>query len=511
MTGYVGKISSATLLSRILGYIRDMLIANMFGATLAADAFYVAYRIPNLLRRLLGENSLSSSFIPVFTQYLTNKSKKESQQLVSVVVTVLLLVLSVLTVAGIIFAPLLVRLIAPGFAKDPQKLALTIQLTRIMFPFMIAIGLAALSMGILNSLHKFVIPALAPCFLSISGIFFVLTICPLMETPIKGLAIGVLIGGFGQLIFQIPSVIKNNFWVKLKLDLSHPGLRRIGFLMVPAIIGLSVNQINIFVDTICASLLKEGSITALYYANRLVQFPLALFGTAIATVTLPILSRSIAENNLKEMKTTLSLSLRMVIFTMIPSSIGLIVLGKPIIMVLFQRGEFSSQATMMTSSALFFYSLGLFADASVKIVVSAFYSFQDTRTPVKTASICMIINIVLDIILMRTLQVGGLALATAIASFVNIFLLFILLRKRIGQLGGKEIIKCFIKTAIAGIIMGIACYFVAFFLFENKYLKVSISLLVSIMVFIAAAHILKIKEMESVLKLFAKKGSIDSD
>jgi putative peptidoglycan lipid II flippase len=245
----------------------------------------------------------------------------------------------------------------------------------------------------------------------------------------------------------------------------------------------------------------------LYYANRLVQFPLALFGTAIATVTLPLLSRSIAENNLEDMKRTLSLSLRMVIFTIIPSAIGLIILGKPIITVLFQRGEFSSLATMMTSSALFFYSLGLFADASVKIVVSAFYSFQDTRTPVKTASICMIINIVLDIILMRILQVGGLALATAIASFVNMFLLFILLRKRIGQLGGKEIVKCFIKTAIAGIIMGVICYFVAFFLFENKYLKVSISLLLSIIVFIAAAHILKIKEMESVWKLFAKKES----
>ena len=217
------------------------------------------------------------------------------------------------------------------------------------------------------------------------------------------------------------------------------------------------------------------------------------------------MSRSIAENNLGEMKKTLSLSLRMVIFTMIPSAIGLMVLGKPIIRMLFQRGEFSSAATTMTSAALFFYSFGLLADAGVKIIVSAFYSFQDTRTPVKTASLCMIINIVLNIILMRILQVGGLALATAIASSVNIILLFVLLGRRIGKWDDGSLFELFIKTAIAGIIMGVVCYFVAFFMLENKYLKVLISLPLSIIVFIAAAYILKIKEMESVWKLFSKK------
>ena len=505
MTKHVGGISLATLISRILGYIRDMLIANMFGATLAADAFYVAYRIPNLLRRLLGESSLSSSFIPVFNEYLANKSKKEIQELVSVVTTVLLIILSSLTLLGIIFAPSIIHLIAPGFIKNPQKLSLTIKLARIMFPFMTAIGLAALTMGILNSLHKFIIPALAPCFLSISEIFFVLAICPLMEIPIKGLAIGVLIGGFGQLFFQVPHVIKSNLLVRMKLDLTHPGLKKIGYLMLPATIGLSVTQINIFVDTICASLLKEGSVTALYYSNRLVQFPLALFGTAIATVALPAMSKNIAKNNLEEMKNTLSLSIRMVMFTIIPASFGLIILGKPIIRLLFERGKFNTQATMMTSSALFFYSLGLFADAIVKVIVSAFYSFQDTRTPVKIATLCMGVNVVLDVILMRFLQVGGLALATTVASTVNMVFLIGLLKKRIGKLQGRLIIHSLFKIIIASILMGIVCYFTGFFLFRNKYLQVLVSLCLSVGVFIGASYILKIEEMKPLWDLCSKK------
>jgi len=537
ITRSVAGVSVSTLASRILGYLRDMLIANFFGAGLVADAFFVAYRIPNLLRRLLGEGALSASFIPVFTEYLTTKPKEEAQRLARISGLLLLAILSILTILGIIFSPIIVRVIAPGFIKDPQKLSLTITLTRILFPFMMAIGMAALALGILNSLHRFIIPALAPSLLSISEIFFILFICPLMERPIIGLVLGVLVGGFAQFFFQVPSLVKKGFllpagrsysnprlklmdypqnllknwnvlWKRWTSILNHPGVKRIGLLMLPATLGLSVSQVNTFVDTICATLLREGSVTALYYANRLMQLPLALFGTAIATVALPMMSRSVAATNMEELKDTLSLSLRMIMFTIIPASLGLIILGSPIISLLFERGRFTSQATQATSWALLFYSTGIVAYAGVKVVASAFYSMQDTRTPVRIASIAMVANIVLNLILMRILDVGGLAFATAIASFINLLILLYYLRKRIGRLGGKKVLLSLAKILVASSAMGIACIYFSRLLGQiNKLIQVAGTILICVIIYILVAHLLRCDEIKYVWKIITRKES----
>ncbi len=539
ITRSVAGVSVSTLASRILGYLRDMLIANFFGAGLVADAFFVAYRIPNLLRRLLGEGALSASFIPVFTEYLTTKPKEEAQRLVRISGLVLLTVLSILTILGIILSPIIVRVIAPGFIKDPEKLSLTITLTRILFPFMIAIGMAALALGILNSLHRFVIPALAPCWLSISEIFFILFICPLMERPIIGLALGALVGGFAQFFFQIPSLIKRGFviltgrsynnqrlklmdypqnllknslvlWKRWTSILNHPGVKRIGLLMLPATLGLSVSQVNTFVDTVCASLLREGSVTALYYANRLMQLPLALFGTAIATVTLPMMSRSVAATNMEELKDTLSLAFRMILFTIIPASLGLMILGSPIISLLFERGRFTAQATQATSWALLFYSTGIVAYAGVKVVASAFYSMQDTRTPVRIASIAMVVNIVLNLILMRILDVGGLAFATAIASFINLSILLFYLRKRIGRLGGKRVLLSLAKILVASSAMAIACIYSSRLLGQiNRLIQVAGTILICVIIYILLTHLLRCDEIKYVWKIITRKESTD--
>jgi len=539
ITRSVAGVSVSTLASRILGYVRDMLIANFFGAGLVADAFFVAYRIPNLLRRLLGEGALSASFIPVFTEYLTTKPEEEAKRLARISGLLLLTVLSILTLLGIIFSPIIVRVVAPGFIRNPEKLALTITLTRILFPFMMAIGLAALALGILNSLHRFIIPALAPCWLSISEIFFILFICPLLERPIIGLALGVLVGGFAQLFFQLPAIVKRGFllpvrstysdprmkpasysqnlltsWVVVRKRwnsiLSHPGVKRIGLLMLPATLGLSVSQVNIFVDTICASVLREGSVTALYYANRIMQLPLALFGTAIATVALPMMSRSAAATNMEELKDTLSLALRMILFTIVPASLGLIILGNPIISLLFERGRFTSQATQSASWALLFYSTGIVAYAGVKVVASAFYSMQDTRTPVRIASIAMVANIVLNLILMRILDVGGLAFATAIASFINLSILLFYLRKRIGRLGGKKVFMSLAKILFAASAMGTACVYSSRLLGQiSKLMQVGGTILICVIVYILAAHLLRCEETKYVWKIITGKESTD--
>ncbi len=539
ITRSVAGVSVSTLASRILGYVRDMLIANFFGAGLVADAFFVAYRIPNLLRQLLGEGALSASFIPVFTEYLTTRPKEETQKLARTSGLVLLTVLSILTILGVILSPIIVRLVAPGFIKNPEKLSLTITLTRILFPFMMAIGLAALALGILNSLHRFIIPALAPCLLSISEIFFILLICPLMERPIIGLAFGVLLGGFAQLFFQLPYILKEGFllpvrrgcsnpgqkptsysqnllnnWLVLRKRwssiLSHPGVKRIGLLMLPATLGLSVTQVNVFVDTICASILREGSVTALYYANRIMQLPLALFGTAIATVALPMMSRSVATTNMEELKDTLSLALRMILFTIIPASLGLIILGTPIISFLFERGKFTSQATQSASWALLFYSTGIVAYAGVKVVAAAFYSMQDTGTPVRIASIAMVANIVLNLILMQIMDVGGLAFATSIASFINLSILLFYLRKRIGKLGGRKLVLSLVRILLAASAMGIACIYSSRLLGQiSKFIQVAGTITICVIVYILVTHLLRCEEIKYVWKIIARKESTD--
>lgn len=496
-----GTIGAATLLSRILGFIRDMVIANIFGAGMMADAFFVAFRIPNLLRRLLGEGSLTAAFIPVFTEYMETDRKEEGWDLTNSLTTILILLLLCISFLGIVLAPVIVRLFAPGFYGLPEKFALTVRLTQIMFPYIFFIGLTVMAMGILNSFKHFAAPALAPSILNISMILCALYLSRYTKYPILALAYGVILGGIGQLIFQFPSLFKKGFRYKWKLNFAHPGVKKVGVLMLPSVIGLAVAEVNIFVDTLLASLLKEGSVSFLYYGNRLVQFPLGLFGVAMGVAILPMLSIATAKNDLGELKDTLSFALRLVFFVTIPASIGLIILRVPIINILFQRGEFLVATTYYTATALLYYSIGLCAFAGVKIVVPAFYSLKDTKTPVRIGIYAMLTNIVLNLILMGPLKHGGLALATSLSSMLNMGLLVLILRKRLGPLGLRKITFSLMKLTLATVVMGILLIFLTqtFFRLDSEFLLRLLFLLISISlgmaVYFLISYLLKSEEL----------------
>ncbi|MDR3256849.1 MAG: murein biosynthesis integral membrane protein MurJ [Endomicrobium sp.] len=506
LTKNAGETSFGTMLSRILGYVRDMFVANLFGAGIFADAFYAAFRIPNLFRRLFGEGSFSAAFVPVFSEYLHTKEKNETQKFLNVVFTALLLILIVISILGMFFAPVLVRVIAWGFTNDPEKMQLTIELTRLMFPFILFICLAAFLLAILNTLHSFFIPAFAPSALSCSEIFYVLTLAPILisENQIKGLAVSVIIGGALHFFIQYPK-LKNLGWnLKFKMDFKHPGIRKIVLLMIPSVIGLSVDQINAFVDNICASFLVSGSITALYYSNRLMQLPLAMFGLAFATVSLPVMSKAYAKKDMITLKKSLNYSIRSTVFILFPAATGLMVIGLPIVKLLFEHGKFDSLASLMTNNALFFYSLGLPAYAVAKIFANAFYSFQDTKTPVKTAIWAMSLHIILCVILMRPMGIGGLALATAISSYFNFFLLAAYLKKRIGRLGFKKILFSGFKSMAASIITGVVAGHI-YKISENLFISVTSSIILGLIVFIVISYILKSEELKTFLHIFSEK------
>ena len=447
-----GVVGTATLFSRILGFIRDAVIAWYFGAGFSSDAFIAAFRIPNLLRRLFAEGSLSSAFIPVFTQYMVRRGRPEAFALARSAFMLLSVVLLLIVIGGVFLSPGIVKLVAPGFVSD--KYALTVYLTRLMFPYIFFIGLVALCMGILNVLGHFAAPAFAPVLLNISIIGSVLIIAPSLSVPAVGLAIGVLIGGVLQLALQLPVLWRKGFRLWERARLLHPGLKQVGTLMPPVIIGGAVYQINIVVGTILGSLLAEGSVTYLYFADRLVQFPLGVFAIAAATAVLPSLSRQAATEDFEALKDTFGHALKLVFFISIPAMLGLIVLREPIVALLFQRGEFNVLATRLTAQALLYYSLGLWAFSAVRIVAATFFALQDTRTPVKMAGISILANIVLGVVLMGPLAHGGLALATSLSSILNLGLLVHALRGKLGALGWRSIARSFCKTLMSSLAMG---------------------------------------------------------
>ena len=451
-------ISSATMFSRILGYIRDMILAHIFGAEMVADAFFVAFKIPNLLRRLLGEGSLSASFTPVFTEYLEKREEKEAWDLASNILCLVVMTTIFLSIIAILFAPGIIFILAPGFYTDKAKFGLTVLLTRILFPYIILISVVAITMGILNSLRHFAIPALAPAALNVGIIFGALFLAPKLSKPIIGVALGVLIGGLLQILMEVPILIKKGAHLLFNFSLQNSGTKRIGILMLPAAAGLGVTQINIMVDTLLASFLPEGSISYLYYSNRLLQLPLALFGIALGTALLPTFSSLATQGRTKELMSTFSFGMRIVLFITVPASIGLIVFRVPIISMLFQRGEFTQIATIATAQALFAYSIGLFAFSGLKVTIPVFYANQDTATPVRIGIIAMLSNIVLNLILMFPLKHAGLALATSLSSLLNLILLLKIMRKRWGRIDGNHIMKSSFKILFNSLIMGFICF-----------------------------------------------------
>jgi len=443
-----GLIGGATFCSRILGFIRDITLANLFGANASADAFYIAYRIPNLLRELFAEGSMSSAFIPVFTEYHSTRSRDETWKLASAAFTTLLTLVTLVTLVGIVAAPGIVWLLAPGLHEQANQLATTTLLTQIMFPYLLFVSLAALAMGILNSLRSFAVPALAPVFFNLCVIFFAVAISPFFEQAIVAVAIGIVVGGLSQFLMQLPSLRKKDFLFSWNFHPRHPGVMRMGVLLIPSLLGLAVTQINLTISTVLASYFQGGP-TYLFYGMRLIQFPLGIFGIAMATAILPSLSSQAARGAIHELRETVNFGLRMVLFIILPSMVGLILLRTPIIHLFFEHGAFSAMDTVGTASALLGFAVGLWAFASYRILATAFYSLQDTRTPAVVAVVSVVMNIGLSLWLMQSLQHTGLALATGLSAIGNTLILTTILGNRLQGLLWRKLGTSLVRTGIA--------------------------------------------------------------
>lgn len=452
MARRAGLIGFFTLLSRLTGLVRDVAIAHAFGTRLAADAFFVAFRIPNLLRRLFAEGALTVSFVPIFTQSL-KASREEAKRVVNTSFTLMLILLIGVSLLGILLSPWLVRLTAWGFTDDPEKYRLTVSLTRVMFPYILFVSLAALAMGILNSVKHFAAPAAASIFMNLGVIAGALWLGSFFDPPVMGLAVGVLLGGLLQLAIHFPYLKQFGFWPRLQWDPSHPAVKGILRMMIPAAYGAAVYQFHVILITFLASFLTSGSVSYLWYADRVMEFPLGIFAISIATAILPTLSDQAADKDHKALKETFGDGLRMIFFITLPAAGGLIVLAEPIIRILFQHGTFGEASTTATSQALVFFTLGLPFISGVRITSNAFYALQDSRTPVRAANWSILVNLVLSLVLMGPLQHNGLALAVSLASAFNFLMQLADFRKKVGLLGLRRILKGTLKSLAATIIM----------------------------------------------------------
>jgi putative peptidoglycan lipid II flippase len=504
-------VAAPTLLSRIFGYIRDMIQAYYLGTGRGADAFYIAYIIPNLLRRLTGEGAMTAAFIPIFTQVKKEKSRKELWKFANAFFFDLTLVMALLAVLGVFLSPLLVRIIAPGFVDVDGKLELTIFLTRVMFPYIFLISLAALAMAILNSFHKFFVPAFTPVLFNLAIISLAVLFARKAEEPAFVFAVGVVLGGLFQLAFQLPYLWRSGMRFKFGLSFSHPIVRKVAGLMVPGIFGAGIIQINLAISRMIASVLEEGSVSSLYYATRVQELTLGIFSIALSIALLPTLSELTAQRDILGMKRTLVFSFKLVFFISVPAMVGLLILSRPIIQVLFQRGLFNEQSTAMSASCLFFFSFALPFISGVKILASAFYSLKDTKTPVIAAFFVMLSYISLAWILKDPMRVGGIALALSISSVLNLFLLFVLLERKVGKIEKKEFFASALKSSLAAAVMGLTVwFFMGHFDFSNlvflEQLGVLLAaILVGIIVYILVSLLFNHEELKSLRDVFSRE------
>ena len=418
-----------TLISRVLGLARDVVIANIFGASAGVDAFLVAFRIPNFLRRLFAEGAFAQAFVPVLSEYKEQRNFDEVRSLTANVFGVLGGALLLVSLLGVVAGPILVAIFAPGFIDESEKFDLTVSMIRITFPYILFVSLTAFAGSILNTYGRFGVPAFTPVLLNISLIGCAVFLAPHFSQPVVALAVGVFVAGVAQLAFQLPFLARLRLLVWPELKRAHDGVRQIFRLMLPAILGVSVSQINLLVDTLIASFLVTGSVTWLYYADRMVEFPLGVFGIALGTVILPNLSRQHAQHAGESFSGTIDWALRLVVLIATPAALGLAVLSGPILTTLFHYGAFSAHDVAMASLSLMAYSLGLIGFVGVKVLVPGFTARQDMKTPVRVAIVAMVTNIVLNLALVLPLAHAGLALATSLAAFVNAGLLLWYLRR----------------------------------------------------------------------------------
>jgi putative peptidoglycan lipid II flippase len=455
-------MSVAVFFSRILGLVREQVLAGLFGAGYAIDAFVVAFRIPNLLRDLFAEGALSSAFVTVFTHHDHRRGSEQAWRLANNVIVCFTLLVGGISLLGIFFSPQLVGLMAPDFGLVPGKIELTWTMTRIMFPFLLLISLAAVAMGILNTKGKFFVPALASSFFNLGSIAVGVSLAlvlPRFGVPaIEGMAWGTLVGGALQLLVQTPQLRRVGFRPQLVLDLKDEGLRQVFRLMLPAVVGLSASQINIFINTFYASSCEQGSVSWLNYAYRLVHLPQGLFGVALSVATLPLVSRLAAKRDMPAMKEAFRSSLGLAMLLTLPAAAGLIALAKPICAVIFQHGRFTAWDTQQTAAALILYSLGLLAFAGVKILVPVFYALDDTRIPVLASFLTVAANLLLINLTIGALSYRAIALSTSLSMLVNLLFLGAALYRKVEGYPVWELLVTLGKVTGASVIMGVSVW-----------------------------------------------------
>ncbi|WP_252580816.1 murein biosynthesis integral membrane protein MurJ [Legionella lytica] len=423
-------VSLMTFISRMMGFARDMVLANFFGAQAGMDAFFVAFRIPNFMRRLFAEGAFAQAFVPVLAEYQKTRSPDDVRVFIARIAGYLGSILTVVTIIGIFAAPIIVFLFAPGFSHDGGRAQLTTEMLRITFPFLMLVSLTAMSGAVLNTYGYFAIPAITPVLLNISMILAAFYLCPHLPQPVVGIAWGVLIAGIIQLLFQLPFLYRRNLLVRPRLVRNDPGVNRVLKLMVPALFGVSIAQLNLMVDSVFASFLKVGSVSWLYYTDRLTDFPLGVFGVAIATVILPHLSRRHAEQSVTHYSQALDWGLRSILLIGIPAGLGLCLFSMPLIVSCFAYGKFVANDVLQTQKSLITLASGVPAFMMIKVLASGFYARQDISTPVKVGALAMVVNTILCALFVWHFAHAGLTLASALAGYVNCGLLLFLLIKR---------------------------------------------------------------------------------
>ncbi len=501
-------ISTGVLFSRFLGFIRDVILANLLGTGMIAEAFFVAQRIPNLLRDLVGEGAANAAIVPVLVEYKKTKTKQQWHQFINVLLAWSVIVLGVLTILGLALSPYIVRIMAPGFIGDAAKYHLTVNLTRIMFPYLILIALTALQMGILYTLNSFGAPAFSSCLLNVAMIISVWVASFFSWAAAYILAAGVLVGGILQLLLQRAALAKLGFIWAWPTRLRHEGMLKIAKLLGPRLWGSAVYQMNIFVDTLCASLafiVGAGGIAAMYFANRLVQFPLGVFAYALSNASLPSLSSSANDKDYVAFKQTLFYSLRNLLFVLLPCSIFLFVLSPLLVQTIFQHGAFDQNSADITTLALEFLSLGLPFFGASRILVSGFYAFQDTQTPVRIATVCLLINGVLNVLLMFPLKIGGIALASSISGLANFTLLYITMNDRLE--GSRGILKKFFLRIIPALFsMAFVMFLLLIFMnLNNAILKLIIISVAGWVAFLFCCHFTGVSEFRPIWRTVKRK------
>jgi putative peptidoglycan lipid II flippase len=513
-TRATGIVGIAILCSRLLGLVREIVIASLFGASRNMDAFLTAFRAPNMLRDLFAEGALSTAFVTIFSKKIAAEGDESAWKLANKVATLTAVFMSAVVLVGIVIAPYLVALLAPGF--DPEKAALTVVLARIMYPFILLVSLAALAMGMLNAKHVFGVPAMASSFFNLGSIIGGVTLGWWLDPnfgtrALIGLALGTLIGGFLQLAVQVPSLFKVGFILRADFNWRDEGVRKVLQLMGPAVIAASAVQVNVLINSIFASYLQDGAVSWLNIAFRLMQLPLGIFGVAIATVTLPLVSKSVALGNITQFRSALSHAIRLVMLLTIPSAIGLIILAEPIIRLIYEHGRFTPFATEQTAAALRFYAVGLVAYSADKILVPAFYALDKRYLPMLVSFSSIVVNFCLCWLLAFHLQLGhrGLALSTSAVAITNFLFLYGMMRRYAGRLETGLMLKTLLKLLSAGALLAGVCLLAKFYLFSGgvavgtwrTLLAMLVTIAVGSTLFFAAAYALHVAELRDVVQM----------